>query len=377
MKEDRYKRQAIRLLWAGLMAAALWAGMRWVLPWLAPFLAAGGLAWLLEPLVGRLEGRCGLPRRWGAALCVLAAAVLLVGAAVLLAWRLWYELTLLAGRLPELLTLAGGWAERAEAWLYRLFVALPAQLREPARQGVEEGVRWVLALPGWLGERLIAGAVQLLTGLPGAGLFLFTAFLGTYFLLAGRPGLRSAAKQLPPAWQRVLGRWGRAAGRAAGSWLRVQGLLMLLTFGQLAVGLLLLGVGPGVLLAGIIALVDALPIFGSGIVLLPWSLGALLTGRVPLGLGLGGLYLLVTLVRSALEPKLMGKRAGLPPLAALVCLYVGYQAFGIPGMILAPVGALVARELWWEEENEMRDGLQAVPRERGDIRVNSCPDKKR
>ena len=67
--EDKYKRQVLRLLWAGLVTAAAWLGLRWVLPWLAPFLAAGVLAWLLEPAVRTLEARCRLPRRWGAALC--------------------------------------------------------------------------------------------------------------------------------------------------------------------------------------------------------------------------------------------------------------------------------------------------------------------
>lgn len=377
MGEDRYERQVLRLLWAGLMAAAVWAGLRWVLPWLAPFLAAGVLAWLLEPAVGVLTVHCRLPRRWAALVSVLAAATLLGGGAALLAWRLWYELALLAGRLPALLAEAAAWAEAAEAWLYRLFVALPVQLRQPAWQAVEELGRWVTALPGWLGERAVGWGTGLLSALPEAGLFLFTTFLGACFLLADRPGLVRAAEQLPASWQRELGRWRQAVRAAAGDWLRVQGVLMLLTFGQLAVGLLALGVGPGVLLAGLIALVDALPIFGSGVVLLPWSLGALLTGRVPLGLGLAGLFLLVTVVRSALEPRLMGRRAGLPPLAALVCLYVGFQLFGVWGMLLAPVGVLVARELWLNEEHETRDGPEAVPRGHCDARVNSCPDRKK
>ena len=362
--EDKYKRQVLRLLWAGLVTAAAWLGLRWVLPWLAPFLAAGVLAWLLEPAVRTLEARCRLPRRWGAALCAAGAAVLLTAGAALLAWRLWYELTLLAGRLPALLAVADEWARSAERWLYRLLVALPDQLREPVRQAAEEGAGWVLALPGWLGERILPWAAKLVTGLPEAGLFLFTMFLGSYYILSGKPGLRRAAEQLPPDWRHRLTRWRRAVRRAAGSWLRMQGVLMLLTFGQLAVGLLLLGVGPGVLLAGLIALVDALPVLGSGVVLVPWGLAALLTGSTLRGLGLLGLFLLITLVRSALEPRLMGKRAGLPPLAALLCLYLGFRAFGVPGMLLAPVGVLVARELWLGDGAEQEKGrLEGRPSE--------------
>ena len=74
------------------------------------------------------------------------------------------------------------------------------------------------------------------------------------------------------------------------------------------------------LLAGLTALVDALPVFGVGTVLLPWGAAALLLGDVRLGLGLLLLYGVVTRVRSLLEPRLVGRRIGLPPLAALPCV---------------------------------------------------------
>ena len=333
MREDRYLRRVIRLLWIGLVLAAVWAGARWVLPWLAPFLVAVVLAWLLEPVVSWLIRSLRLPRRWAAALCVLAAAGAAGGLAALLAWRLWYELMGLLGRLPGLLTELNG-----------------AELREPARQAVEEAVQGILAFPSWAGETLAEGAGGLLTALPAAGLFLFTAFLATYFLMAGRPGLQAAAQQLPTAWQERMKRWRRAASGAAGSWLRAQGILILLTFGELSVGLLVLRVEPALLLAGMIALVDALPIFGSGVVLLPWSLVSLLAGRTPLGLGLLLLYGVVTLVRGALEPRLLGKRIGLPPLVSLVSMYVGFQTFGVAGMILMPVLTMIAWQIWLDRD---------------------------
>lgn len=350
MGEDRYLGRVVRLLWIGLVLVAVWVGVRWVLPWLAPFLTAAVLAWLLEPVVGWLIRSLRLPRRWAAALCVLGAAGLAGGLAALLAWRLWYELMALLGRLPQLLTELTMWAERAEMWLYRLFVALPAELREPARQVAEEAVRGILAFPSWVGETLAGGMGGFLSVLPTTGLFLFTTFLATYFMMAGCPGLQAAAQQLPSAWQERIKRWQRAASGAAGSWLRAQGILILLTYGELSVGLLMLRVEPALLLAGVIALVDALPIFGSGAVLLPWSLFSLLAGRMPLGLGLMVLYGVVTLVRGALEPRLLGKRIGLPSLVSLVSMYVGFQIFGVAGMILMPVLTMIGWQVWLDRD---------------------------
>ena len=93
------------------------------------------------------------------------------------------------------------------------------------------------------------------------------------------------------------------------------------------------------------ALVDALPVFGTGTVLLPWALVTFLSGDWKLALGLLALYGLVSLVRSLLEPKLVGDKVGLPPLAALFAMYLGFKALGVPGMILAPLAAIFVKRL--------------------------------
>lgn len=361
MPEDRAGRWTVRLLCAGLVLGAVWAAIRWVLPWAAPFLLAGALAWLLEPLVVLLTVRCRLPRRLAAAACTLGAAGggLALGALVLR--RVWYELTLLAGRLPDLLSAGAELAELAEGWLYRLLVALPPQWRERAVRGVEAAADSLTALPVRLGERLLSLAAGALSALPEAGLFLMTAVLATYFLSAGRPGLAAAAAQLPPRWRGRLDRWRRVAGGAAVCWLRAQGLLMLATFGQVSLGLLLLGAEPAVLRGALTALVDALPILGSGAVLLPWAAWALLTGDGGLGVGLGVLYGAVTLTRSLLEPRLVGRRAGLPSLLALMSMYAGFRALGVVGMILAPVAAAAAWQLWLEQGEERKRGTAPKP----------------
>lgn len=350
MGEERYLKRVIRLVWIGLILVSIWVCVRWILPLLAPFLAAVVLAWLLEPAVGWLIRLLRMPRRWAAAFCVLSAAGAVGGVAGLLAWRLWYELTALLSKLPALLAEMDGWAQEAELWLYRLFVALPEELREPAGRVAEEAVQRVFAVPAWAGEALAGWVGSMLAGLPAAGLFLFTTLLAAYFLIAGRPGLRAAAQQLPVVWQERIKRCQRAASGAAGSWLRAQGILILLTFGELSIGLLLLRVEPALLLAGLVSLVDALPIFGSGAVLIPWAIVSLLLGRLPLGLGLLVLYGVVTVVRGALEPRLLGRRIGLPPLISLISMYVGFRALGVIGMILTPVLTMIAWQIWLDRD---------------------------
>lgn len=347
LPENRHLRFLLRLLYAALALAGLWLCVRFLLPWLLPFLLAWGLAALLEPAVGLLMRRLRLPRWGAAALCTAALAAALLGLLALALWRAWYELTRLVARLPVLLSGLPALADELEGWAYRFLVALPLPLQDAAREGLENLARQGAALPGRLSQALAEGAAGLAAALPSAALFLFTTLLAAYFTSAGRPSLRASLRRLMPGtWQERLGRVSGGLKTAFGGWLRAQGLLMLLTFGELALGFLLLRVEPALLLAGLTALVDALPVFGVGTVLLPWGAAALLLGDVRLGLGLLLLYGVVTLVRSLLEPRLVGKRVGLPPLAALACMYVGFRAFGVAGMVLAPLAGVLARQLW-------------------------------
>ena len=96
----------------------------------------------------------------------------------------------------------------------------------------------------------------------------------------------------------------------------------------------------------LIAVVDALPVLGSGTVLLPWAAVSLLRGSGGLALGLTVTYAAAAFARSALEPRLLGRQIGLPPLLTLLSLYAGYRLFGLAGMILLPLAVLLAKQVW-------------------------------
>ncbi len=347
MPGEKHVRVFLAVLYGGLALGGLWLGTRFVLPWAAPFLAGGALAALVEPVVRVLTQRVRLPRWGAAALCIAVLAGSVLGAAALLLWRLVYEAGVLLARLPALLAGTSALVDWLDTWSYRVNMALPAPLREAVQGALAEVLEEGLSLPEHLYNGLAGAAAGVAGSLPGASLFLFTALLAGYFISAGWPDYREWLRGLLPAsWREPVGRGWAEVRRTLGGWLRAQGLLMLVTFGELAAGLLLLRVELFLLLAALIALVDALPVFGTGTVLLPWAAAELLAGRLGLALGLAALYGVVSVVRSVLEPKLVGEQTGLPPLGALAAMYAGFQTFGVAGMILAPLLASVACQLW-------------------------------
>jgi predicted PurR-regulated permease PerM len=99
---------------------------------------------------------------------------------------------------------------------------------------------------------------------------------------------------------------------------------------------------PYALMIGLImAVLDFLPILGSGSVLIPWALFHLVTGEVNAAVGLMALYAVITITRQVLEPKILGEQIGVHPLLSLVSVFVGFQVFGVLGIFIGPALVMV------------------------------------
>ena len=331
------------LLLSGLL---LWALLRLLLTWFFPCQAGLALSAELERPVRFPTRRLCLPRWVAAGLCTLLLTLLLAGELGLLLWRLWQEAADLLKDLPGLLSPLSAAGDLSVYWTRRLLVAAPPELRPVLQSGLESLSEQAAALPARLSSLAAARAAACLSALPQWGLGLFTTALATYFSSAGRPALLAFLWLQVPEGHRetVLTSLSHLRTTALG-WLRAQGMLTLLTFSLLLAGLFALGVGAPLLPAAVTALTDALPVLGAGLVLVPWAVLTILTGDLPLGLGLLGLWGLAMTARSLLEPKLVGLHAGLPPLAALLAMYVGFRTLGVPGMVFTPLTLMLIKSL--------------------------------
>ncbi|GAA0680840.1 hypothetical protein GCM10008903_11340 [Clostridium cadaveris] len=120
---------------------------------------------------------------------------------------------------------------------------------------------------------------------------------------------------------------------------------MALTFLELSLGFFILRIENGVTIAAIIALLDILPILGTGGILIPWVIIELIRGNVYLALGLATLYMLITVVRNILEPKIVGAQVGMHPIVMLICMFVGVKVFGFIGLFILPAIAIIIKNL--------------------------------
>lgn len=118
-----------------------------------------------------------------------------------------------------------------------------------------------------------------------------------------------------------------------------------ITFLELSIGFWILGIPNPFLFGAMIAVIDVLPILGTGAVLLPWAVIALILGNTKLGIGMFILYIIITAVRQTIEPKIVGQQIGLHPIITLILMYVGAQLMGVLGLLLLPVIATIIKTL--------------------------------
>jgi predicted PurR-regulated permease PerM len=145
--------------------------------------------------------------------------------------------------------------------------------------------------------------------------------------------------------------FGSAVGHVGWTYLRAQ-LLILAAVTSICVAGLLAARVRGWLLIGIgIGICDALPFLGTGICFLPWALWRLLNGQYLTAVWFLALYVLTSMTRQLLEPRLIGKRIGVPPLLVLISVYVGVKVYSRGGFLLGPISAF----LIWQISSERVD----------------------
>ena len=114
-------------------------------------------------------------------------------------------------------------------------------------------------------------------------------------------------------------------------------IIMFITFVELSIGLKILGIDYAVLIALCISFFDILPVLGTGGIMLPWAAITLFQGNFTLALGLFLVYLIITVIRNIIEPKLVGSQLGLHPVVTLASMFAGVQFLGIVGLFGFPI----------------------------------------
>lgn len=330
---------------AGLLG--LWFGTQYLLPVVLPFLLGGLVALAAEPAVAVCHTRLKLPRAVAAGIGVTATLLLLAGLLALLGAIAVKQLTRLADTVPNLETTARQGLTVLSGWCDRMADRAPKGVQPVLHRAVDGLFSDSSALVQQVAGRIPGAVTAVLSGVPNGALGIGTGLLAAFMISARLPKLKAAVTRvLPQSWQEkglpVL----RRMRKSLGGWLRAQGILSAVIFGIVSVGLLLLRIPNSFVWAILIAVMDAVPMLGTGLALVPWAVISLLQGEHLRSIGLLCIFGCATLARTTLEPRLVGRQLGLDPLVTLAALYVGFRLWGFAGLLAAPILTAAAKSLW-------------------------------
>lgn len=340
-------RSTHKYLFAAAALLIFWLGIRYILPLIMPFLLASALALIAEPLVRVFQQRLHLSRNVssgiGISICLLLTVLLLISLCAFLL----KELGELAGILPDLEETAADGIASLEGFFVSLANKAPSNVSSVVTRSVENLFSGSSQVLDQVTGKLLNVASGILKALPDSALGLGTWVLASFMTSAKLPQIKTFfRRRLPDRWRQEYLPALKKLRHSLGGWLTAQLKLTGITFCVLTLGFILLQISYAPLWAALISLVDALPILGTGTVLLPWSLVCFLQGDSLQAVGLLGTYAAAALLRSILEPKLVGRQLGLDPLVTLMALYAGYRIWGILGMLVAPLLAVTLTQLF-------------------------------
>ena len=308
-----------------------------------PFLLALLVSFAIEPLVRMLSGtdkagqkkRVGLPRKLAIVLVMLVAFSLLIVAVFFIVQGLLTELVSLADVLPDKIPV---WIDQLHQWMDKL----AAQYSFVSSENL---LSLVQSLGGYVSKAITtiaSSAASLVTNMPVIMLFIVFTIMSTYFLSASRYSImKNLKRQLPQSWQETARHLYTTLVGALIGWLKAQLIIVCCMLTFMFIGFTIMGIDYALLIATGVAVMDALPILGSGLVMIPWIGYQLFFGSLPTGLGLILVYILLIFTRQSIEPRVVGGQIGLPPLWTMCAMYAGFKLFGFVGLFIGPLTLLL------------------------------------
>ena len=334
--------------------AGVYLGFRYLLPLVLPFLAAYFLAWLIRPVTETLYRRLKIPRIVGGSFSlILLIAVFGTSFCMLINILIKQAITFIRN-LPIYLNVVAGKLDRICVYCDDIMGLNSGSSRGFVDENITQTINKVKTdvIPE-LTQHTISVTIKI------------TAFLGILLIVFIAAVL--IAKDLPEFHKHFensvlyqdIHKVTSKLSEVGMAYLRTQLIIMVMIAGICILGLSLIKNEYAALLGIGIALMDALPILGSGIILVPWTIIMLLNGNIYAGAILITTYLLCQVVREVLEPKLIGNRIGVKPLLTLMSMYVGLRLFSIAGVLLGPIGLVIIQTILKVLHEREEEGISA------------------
>lgn len=375
---EKRRRILINLAYFSAFIILYYLFVKFALWIVAPFVISLLIAMLLQKPIRAVSGKTKINKKILSVVFVLLIVAVLIGLVVLIGYLAGNEFynfgKFLMGKLSSLPAVI----ESQEARLIAFSSKLPGKLGDTfsgAVSGIADSILNLVREEE--AEAAASGATAAKNTFAGLGSFDVSS------LFTPLAGILSTAKRIPAVLTAILigiiscffmtsdydGFIGKIKGMLSdksaatvsktkhvvfdvlGKWCKSYAAVLFITFCEMTVGLHILkfaGLYKGgyiFVIAICTALLDILPVFGTGTVLIPWGVISLFTHKIGLGIGLLVIYGLITVIRQVIEPRIVSANVDIHPVITLMSMYIGIQVFGVFGILILPITIVIIKTL--------------------------------
>lgn len=357
-----------------MLAVGYYLFMKYALGLVAPFAFSFLIALMLQNPIRKISEKTKIKKKLVAMVVAMLMLFFVLGLVALLGYRLVEEfrdfiqfLTHKLNDLPQVF-------ESARIWILDLIDFLPAKVEASLAEGIngffanliertkEHGIAGLGGEEGLGGiagsfdlsmlEGPIGGVVEFAKRIPWVLTAMLIGTISFFFITTDYDNIVSMIKRnVSEKTEFALVQAKNLFTDVIGKMVKSYATIILITFSEVAIGLTLLqvmGIYKGshiVVISIITSLVDIIPVLGTGTVVIPWAIYSLIMGDIPFAIGLAILYIVITVIRQIIEPKLVAMNVGVHPILTLSGMYLGAQLFGVVGLFAVPITLVLLKAL--------------------------------
>ncbi len=336
-----------RILYVILLLLGLYVGLKLSIFYM-PFLVAFIISLMIEPTIKFIMKKTGFTRRTSSIIIFFIVSILILGT---LSWLI---LTIFS-EASSLLQTLNDYFDKAYMQFNNFisnFNFDKIHLSEEILPVIENSTNDILQnVSNWLRGGL-TNIIELVTSLPTIAICIGITVVALYFICVDKIYILDQIEHhLPKIWVKKISTHLKDLIQTLGGYLKAEASLVLISFVISLVGLYVLqfigfNIQYPLLVALTIGFVDALPILGSGTVMVPWAIISAINGDINLGIAIIILLIIMSVVRQILEPKLVSKNIGVHPIFTLLAMYTGFKVIGILGLLIGPIILIIFKNIF-------------------------------
>ncbi len=313
-----------------------------------PFLIAFIISLIIEPAIRLIMKKLKLTRKTSSIIIFIIASGIIIGGVT------WGIISLIS-EASNLLQDLNSYVEKAYI-LFQNFtnkfdfnkIHLPNEITSIIENSTGDVLN---SASGWIRD-FLTGLLNMITSIPTIAIYFVVTIMALYLICVDKVYILDQIEHhFPKRWVFKVGKHIKDLTQTLGGYLKAEATLILVSFIISLVGLYILkfakfNIEFPLLMALFIGFVDALPILGSGTVMIPWAIISGLNGDLKLGIALIILLIIMSTVRQFLEPKLVSKHIGTHPIFTLIAMYTGFKFIGILGMLIGPIILIIIKNVF-------------------------------